>query len=118
MAIPRRTCDQLSDQCDPSRERLHLPQLHFEPLLRALHHGKTAALIFAPGVSLRTASMLSSASVTISSTPFDMDRILATCDAAITQAGMGTASAVLRQMRTTRPSPGCHSAETRAPRRG
>jgi len=67
----------------------------FAALMDALKRCGASVLVFAPGVAPRTASACSGATMTVSDRPFDMARIREQCDVAVTQSGMGTASALL-----------------------
>jgi UDP:flavonoid glycosyltransferase YjiC (YdhE family) len=67
----------------------------FPALMDALKRSGASALVFAPGVAARTAKSFSGATMTVSDRPYDMARIRAECDVAVTQSGMGTAAALL-----------------------
>lgn len=67
----------------------------FEPLMKAFESLKLNSIVFAPGLSVRRRQELNTRHLFVSREPFDIAATVEQCDAAVTQAGMGTACAIL-----------------------
>ncbi|MCC7080301.1 MAG: hypothetical protein IT530_06500 [Burkholderiales bacterium] len=67
----------------------------FDSVMSALNRCGAAVLAYVPGISQRAKRAHSGATTSISEQPYDMRAIQEQCDGAVTQAGMGTASAIL-----------------------